>query len=663
MKLHPGRKNWSRSSLLELQQKTSHHSSEGNKIFLTQLTTNKKDYFHLDSEDSIWIVSPENTLKIAWDLLAILFIIGDAVIIPIIVSFSEDYTCGFRAAEEYTTLFFFLDVIITLNTGYYERGHLVRTRLRIFNQYLKLYLIPDVISLLPLQLMMKTRLYLYIVLLKLYRVIKLFNYFDIVEILLHSPRAMIISYYFRKLLSIILLLHWLACLWVAVCLYILTHLDSSWIVQDNIQSISDIYMICIYFVATTASTIGYGDYYPVGTLEYLLSFIVLVVGVMIFSFNITSLINIVIDIRKKKIDYQDKIISLNIYMRAKKLPGHLKFKLRRYLEYTYRINDESKIPENQMLTLLSDPLREEMFSYTAYGKMILGCGILLETYESKIIRKLSKFMQNKVYGANDMIIQEGDQTTQLYFIKYGRVEVIHTGTETVFAELKPGNYFGEIGFFTKKPRTASIRCVEIVEVFFLNRQHLDVLLYKFPVAVSKTTQLEIKCANNNFSALGVKCYLCKVKGHIASQCMNVTLSTSSMHVPDHWMERKRSSKVINPRTYNYPNVYRKTKSNKLVFPRGFEEIPDYLGSPSPEYDILAKKISSHQLESIEEEGPIINPSTKRAEEGLNKVLSSEEDGDSSLRINNERRASYRLSIIQAFDSNDSGEELDITDLT
>ena len=50
-------------------------------------------------------------------------------------------------------------------------------------------------------------------------------------------------------------------------------------------------MISIYFAFTSLSTVGFGDYYPVSSLERVVGAFVLLIGVAMFSYILGELIN------------------------------------------------------------------------------------------------------------------------------------------------------------------------------------------------------------------------------------------------------------------------------------------------------------------------------------------------------------------------------------
>lgn len=645
MHYDPYKKQWSNSSLLELSLNRFSEIRTTKKISLKEKTVRKRDFFFLDQDNSTKIFNPENTFKIIWDGLILLITFCDALSIPAIISFPSIDTEDLRQAELYFCLLFLADVFVQLNTGFYHKGHLNSDRTSIFYEYLRGTLILDILSTAPLSLFIKTTdLIKYILILKLYRIFKLYKYFETLELLLRDLTIMKVFYYFRIILSVALVLHWLTCLWFYISYYDITNFPDTWAVLEGRYESLKIYLKCFYYVITTTSTLGYGDYHPLGMNQCIFALFILVVGVIIFSFNITSVINNVIDHRKKKIDYQEKMINLNVYMKQNNLPDFVKFKLRRYLEYVTKHNQKSKIKENEILALLSDPLREEIFGYTVAGKLITNCKVFTQLYEGKIIRKLSKFIQNKIFGPNDVVFEEGDYSSLIYFITVGNVEVSHKKTKTVFKILKPSNYFGEIGFFSKRKRTATIRCIKIVETLFLKRSELDAVLFKFPSAAEQTKKLELLCTNNDFSVLGVHCYLCGKSGHIASKCTNLRLSPDRLQITEKWIKAKSTPRAIKPRAYYHSNARRKYKSSKLVkfnIPGAADEESI---KASSEYSDFMKKLSNRRLDTIREEEAFQHVENEdNAELGIERILPSEED-ENLRAFNSEPHAKHKYSF-------------------
>ena len=68
-----------------------------------------------------------------------------------------------------------------------------------------------------------------------------------------------------------------------------------------------------------------------------------------------------------------------------------------------------------------------------------------------------------VFDAGEIVIQEGDSTRSVYVILDGQVRVFtqdEEGHELELADLKMGQFFGEMSFVSGKPRSSSVAALE-----------------------------------------------------------------------------------------------------------------------------------------------------------------------------------------------------------
>ena len=631
---------WSRHSLLELNENEESNNKTYKKTLRGTFTL-KPNFFFLTQEIDKRIFNPEQRVLFVWKTVTIFLILCQSVLVPIILAFPTEYTETLIQIELGVSLLLFLDVFIKLNTGIYRQGHLDTNRSVIFGDYLKKSLVLDVYSSLPFGYFSQNfPILMYFLVCKLIKILEVYLFFNTVQLILKDLTLMKCLYYLKIFVTVLLCIHWLACVWCYIGIFDSSNQYDSWVILEGNLDLSVIFVKCVYYVLTSISTLGYGDYTPVGVKELIVSLIILFIGVIIFSFNIASIINLVIDSRQKLIQYQDKMIKLNTYMKQKDLPNFLKFKLRKYLEYTH-ISQEGTLTENHILTLLSDPLREEIFGYTSGGKLISNCRVFLQLYDGKITQKLSKYFNTKVFSANDTILEEGENSTQVYFIVYGNVEIFHSKTKTVYRVLASGSYFGEIGFFAKKPRTASIRCLAIVECLTLKREDLDLILRKFPLAAIKTEKIEFLCKESNYSVLNLTCYLCHGFGHIACNCEYSRISPDQMNIPQTWVNEKKKSKKVNPRTYIRHNVHRVDKSHSP-----FKSAEIYKRKKSGYVNVQAKENTDEKIAELENENVYFN--------GIQRILTSEEDKGS---FTEGRVRKYRFSVLRSFVSEAVADDL------
>jgi CRP-like cAMP-binding protein len=84
--------------------------------------------------------------------------------------------------------------------------------------------------------------------------------------------------------------------------------------------------------------------------------------------------------------------------------------------------------------------------------------------------------------ANQLIIREGDKGDELFLIMSGSVQVLLQQAERRLdlAPLSRGAFFGEVGFLTGRPRTATVVAKTPVELVVLSRAGMDSLLKKHP---------------------------------------------------------------------------------------------------------------------------------------------------------------------------------------
>jgi F-box and leucine-rich repeat protein 7 len=93
---------------------------------------------------------------------------------------------------------------------------------------------------------------------------------------------------------------------------------------------------------------------------------------------------------------------------------------------------------------------------------------------------IGSHLRPQIHSAQDNILTEGDDARAMYWLVRGVVAVTSRDGEAVYAELKPGAFFGEIGVLMNIPRTANVvartKCLLVV----LKKEDLQAELPKYP---------------------------------------------------------------------------------------------------------------------------------------------------------------------------------------
>jgi CRP/FNR family cyclic AMP-dependent transcriptional regulator len=71
----------------------------------------------------------------------------------------------------------------------------------------------------------------------------------------------------------------------------------------------------------------------------------------------------------------------------------------------------------------------------------------------------------KKLKSSDFLIKEGEASTELYFVKSGKFEVLVNGV--VIGTIGANEVVGEMSFLDEKPRSASVRAIEDCELLMI----------------------------------------------------------------------------------------------------------------------------------------------------------------------------------------------------
>lgn len=93
---------------------------------------------------------------------------------------------------------------------------------------------------------------------------------------------------------------------------------------------------------------------------------------------------------------------------------------------------------------------------------------------------IGKHLRPQIHAAHDTILTEGDDAKAMYWLVRGVVAVTSRDGEAVYAELKPGSFFGEIGVLMNMPRTATIIARTKCLLLVLKKEDLRQELPEFP---------------------------------------------------------------------------------------------------------------------------------------------------------------------------------------
>ncbi|KAF4595434.1 cyclic nucleotide-binding domain-containing protein [Ophiocordyceps camponoti-floridani] len=105
---------------------------------------------------------------------------------------------------------------------------------------------------------------------------------------------------------------------------------------------------------------------------------------------------------------------------------------------------------------------------------------LFQSAPGDFLIAIGNHLKPQIHAPNDHVVTEGDDARAMYWLVRGVVAVTSRDGEAVYAELKPGAFFGEIGVLMNMPRTATIVARTKCLLLVLKKEDLQLVLPRFP---------------------------------------------------------------------------------------------------------------------------------------------------------------------------------------
>ena len=109
--------------------------------------------------------------------------------------------------------------------------------------------------------------------------------------------------------------------------------------------------------------------------------------------------------------------------------------------------------------------------------------MLLDNLTAEEQALVAEICRIREFTKGDEVVVEGERGGSLLLIRKGRAEVLKSlgnKDHKFLREIKQGEFFGEMCFLKKAPRSASVHCLENCEILELDGADFDKLVLKYP---------------------------------------------------------------------------------------------------------------------------------------------------------------------------------------
>ena len=312
----------------------------------------------LHQSTSYFMISPNSTLKLIWDIVGFGIIIYQSIVSPYRLWFDVDVIGFFFALETIMDIYFVIDFIINFNTGVYEKGMLIMKRSTAIFIYLRSWFLIDLLSCFPFEytiefavvsdpnsntnqyskaprLLRMLKLIRFLRILRLLRVLKLKKtLYKLEEYLVTETMNMLVDI-IKLLVVIFFISHWMAWGFFFIGDYETTYGVDNWLNAFDVIDLdnSDQYIITLYYSFTTIATVGYGDITPQTNYEriYVIFWMLIACGFTAYIIgSIGSIFN-----RSNLLANEIKLKSFHInqFLIYRDIPNELRLKIMSYLDY------------------------------------------------------------------------------------------------------------------------------------------------------------------------------------------------------------------------------------------------------------------------------------------------------------------------------------------
>lgn len=389
----------------------------------------KDDFCDLISN---WCINPHGRFKICWDFLSMIFIFYDLVNVPFVICFDVPSNPTIFIFDALKDVFFMIDVCLNFKTGYIDDGYLITDSTLIRKRYLKSWFLVDLLTSLPISLFVDLafdnefegssvrafrllKFLRFVRLARVFKAIRLKKLFVRMEEFVYSSIFNGIKGLIGLFFMIILVAHWVACIWHFVGSVVQDSTGDSWMIHYDIAEAddSDRYIASMYWAIATMLTVGYGDILPVSTAERALNIVVMLIGCAVFAYSMNSIGILVQNIQAGVSRTRLMYYNLSKYMDQKRVSKNIRSKVIHYLDYMIETQKHGKMVEDQLFSILSDNIRAEL-KKDINGQVLRENALLQKNFGNKFLSILSNSLEEKIFSPGEVIFDVKISVTLFY---------------------------------------------------------------------------------------------------------------------------------------------------------------------------------------------------------------------------------------------------------
>jgi voltage-gated potassium channel len=398
-----------------------------------------------------------------WRLVVSVCVSFTALYMPVEYIFKFNLNLFYYITTIFITLIYIADIFISLENTKFEKGEEILDKHNTRSYYKRHFLVIDIISAIPFDLIMHHPVFILFRFAKLYKVTH-FMYQVKQNDIRHSSSLTLLFFAFWFVHSV----HWVSCGWLTLGT-----------IDPNLDNISN-YIKAFYWTATTLTSTGYGDIVGTNNPQRLYCAFVQFVGFGVLGYLIGNIANIIAKKDPAKTQYLENMDNLSGLIQYRELHPELEERIKDY--YTYLYKKRLGFDEASFLAGLPKNLKTNVALYLK--KDVVEKIPLFKGADHKFIEEIAIFLKPLILTPGDFVFEVGDEGKEMYFIVKGDLKVLSKDGK-LLTVLSDGDFFGEVALFKNEPRNASIQAVGYCDLYILEKKEFDQVLFKYPEIASQ----------------------------------------------------------------------------------------------------------------------------------------------------------------------------------
>ena len=422
--------------------------------FRVLLKKHKRVYDSLSDEEAsdeeineVYYVEPFSNLRFGYDLLLFVLVFYSMFSVPYQLAFyfMQSGLEGFEfTLNLIIDVVFIFDIILSFFTAYYDFDEkLVKYYYLMALHYMQTWFIVDFLSGIPMNSILHliiikypnsdyaistrtfyqgnlTVMYNSLKLLRLIKAMKVFSMNAFIDKLTSSVKQTVFVAKTIRLITTLLIFSMLMHLFACLVIFFGYNSYPNWIVSLNLEpnDSKNIYIASLYFICTTVISVGYGDILTYNITERLINGFLLIVGLLLYTWTLSSLTSYLISDDKIIVEYRTKCNMLDdIKVCYDNMSLELYSKIQRHLLYKF---NSQKMDVNEIFNSLPIGLRNNLI-IEMYKPIVKNFVFFKNFNNTDFIIQVVLSFKPLLSLKGEKLLNDGDVLNEMIFVKKGKL--------------------------------------------------------------------------------------------------------------------------------------------------------------------------------------------------------------------------------------------------